>query len=53
MKAILSIHPEYAYKILSGEKTHELRKVLFKKPVTHVLVYATAPISKVIGGQRT
>ena len=49
MKVILPIKPQYAEKIFSGEKTYELRKQLFKYPITHVIVYATAPISKVIG----
>lgn len=49
MKAILSIKPEYAYKIFSGEKTYELRKKIFKQDVTHIIVYASAPVSKVIG----
>lgn len=50
MKVILSIKPIYAQKILDGEKTYELRKTIFKNPnVKHVIIYASAPISKVIG----
>lgn len=50
MKIILSIKPVYANKILSGEKRFELRKTIFKNDsIKKVIIYASAPISKVIG----
>jgi len=50
MKVILSIKPEYAERILSGEKKFEFRKNIFKnKDVDTVLIYATMPVGKVIG----
>lgn len=50
MKVILSIKPKYAHKILEGKKTYELRKNIFKNSeVKTVLIYASAPISKIIG----
>lgn len=50
MQVLLSIHPEHADKILSGEKRFEFRKNIFKNPaVTRVLIYATMPVGKVIG----
>lgn len=50
MKVILSIKPKYANKILEGKKTYELRKSIFKNPeVKTVLIYASSPISKIIG----
>jgi len=50
MKVLLSIKPEYAAKILSGEKRFEFRKAIFKDPkVQTVVIYATMPIGKVIG----
>jgi predicted transcriptional regulator len=50
MKVILSIKPIYAEKILNGEKTFELRKSIFKKNnIKEVIIYASSPISKVIG----
>lgn len=50
MKIILSIKPGFAKKIFIGDKKYEYRKVIFKdKRVTHVIVYASAPVSKVIG----
>lgn len=50
MKVILSIKPVYAEKILNGEKIFELRKLIFKKrDIKKVIIYASYPISKVIG----
>ncbi len=50
MKVLLSIKPEYAEKILSGEKHYEFRKSIFKNSdVDKVIIYATKPLGKVIG----
>jgi predicted transcriptional regulator len=50
MKVILSIKPKYASKILEGKKTFELRKTIFKNTeINTVLIYASSPISKIIG----
>ena len=50
MKVILSIKPKYAEKILDGKKTYELRKTIFRNPdVKKVIIYASSPISKIIG----
>lgn len=50
MKVILSIKPYYAEKILEGEKIYELRKSIFKNPnVKKVILYASSPISKIVG----
>ncbi|WP_222846793.1 hypothetical protein [Chitinolyticbacter meiyuanensis] len=47
---LLSIKPEFANAIFSGDKTFEFRKAVFKdKTVKKIYVYASAPISKVIG----
>jgi predicted transcriptional regulator len=49
-RVLLSIHPEYANAILNGEKTFEYRRVVFKRnDIKEVVIYATSPISKVIG----
>ncbi|HEX5542501.1 MAG TPA: ASCH domain-containing protein [Micromonospora sp.] len=45
----MSIHPEYARAILAGTKTVEFRKRRLADDVTHVLVYATAPVGKLVG----
>lgn len=50
MEVLLSIKPEFANKIFDGEKKFEYRKAIFKRAdVNKVIVYASAPISKVIG----
>lgn len=50
MKVVLSIKPEYAYKIFEGTKKFEFRKTIFKnKNVTSIIVYASSPVQKVIG----
>jgi predicted transcriptional regulator len=50
MKALLSIKPEFAEKIFSGDKGFEYRKAIFKRhDVKTVIVYATRPIAKIIG----
>lgn len=50
MKVILSIKPEFAEKIFNGSKKFEFRRRLYKnKDVKAVIVYASAPISKIIG----
>lgn len=50
MKVLLSIKPEFAEKIFSGEKRYEFRKAIFKnQAVTTVVVYATLPVGKVVG----
>jgi predicted transcriptional regulator len=48
---VLAIHPEHAESILSGEKTFEVRSRLPRLPFgTRVYLYATSPVSAVIGG---
>jgi predicted transcriptional regulator len=50
MKVLLSIKPEYAEKIFDGSKRFEFRRRIYKnEQIKSVIVYASAPISKVIG----
>lgn len=50
MKVLLSIKPEFVDKIFCGEKKYEFRRSIFKRQeVKKIVVYASAPISKVIG----
>jgi predicted transcriptional regulator len=51
--ALLSIKPIYANAILEGRTKVEFRKRPFKRAVTHVIIYATAPMQRVIGWFRT
>lgn len=50
MKVLLSIKPEFANKIFSGEKKFEFRKRAFRNMEVHtVVVYSTMPVGKIIG----
>ena len=50
MKVLLSIKPEFVEKIFAGTKKYEFRKSLFKKNgVKYVVIYASAPIKRVVG----
>lgn len=51
--ALLSIKPAYVREILEGRKTVEFRKRGFKRAVTHVVIYASAPVQRVVGWFRT
>lgn len=46
---ILSIKPNFAESILNGSKRFEFRKVECRRSIDHIVIYATAPLSKVIG----
>jgi adenylate kinase len=45
---IISIHPEHVANILSGAKVFEYRKVLPAREVSHLVLYCTAPVKKVV-----
>lgn len=49
MKVLLSIKPEYANKIFSGEKKFEYRKSIFKQEIKFIVVYVTKPVGMIIG----
>lgn len=47
--ALLSIYPRYANMILSGVKRLEFRKAWASNDVSSFVIYATAPIQKIVG----
>ncbi len=50
MKVVLSIKPEFAFKIFDGTKKFEFRKSIFKnEKIKTIIVYASSPVQKVIG----
>jgi predicted transcriptional regulator len=50
MRVLLSIKPEFAFKIFEGTKRFEFRKIIFKNAdIKTVVVYASSPIQQVIG----
>jgi predicted transcriptional regulator len=47
---LLPIKPEYAERIFNGSKQFEFRRRIFRNPsVQKVVVYVTAPVSRVVG----
>ena len=46
---LLPLRPDYARPIMDGSTCVELRKTAFAHTPTHVLVYASSPVEKVLG----
>ncbi len=50
MNVLLSIKPKYAEAIIAGKKLFEFRRSIFKQnDIDRVYLYATNPVSKVVG----
>lgn len=47
--ALFSIKPQYAEAILKGTKKVEFRRTTLAPDVSHIVIYATTPVQKVIG----
>ena len=47
--ALISIHPKFAEKILSGEKRLEFRRIWAAQPVDVLVIYATSPVQRIVG----
>ncbi len=47
--ALISIQPEYARKILAGEKKLEFRRWWTFRSVQILVIYATAPVQRIVG----
>lgn len=47
-KIMMSIHPEFVDKILSGEKKYEFRKTIPRRDVDKIIIYSTSPIKKIL-----
>lgn len=48
-KILLSIKPEFANRIVSGEKRFEYRTHVPIKKVDSIVIYSTTPVGKIIG----
>lgn len=46
--ALISVHPKYVRQILDGSKKVEFRRVWAAQPITHLVLYSTAPDMKVV-----
>lgn len=49
MKILLSVKPEYVYRILDKSKRYEFRHKLAKEKVDSIVLYATFPVMKIVG----
>lgn len=47
-RILLSINPEYVEQIINKEKIYEFRKIRCKKDIDNIVIYATAPVGKVV-----
>lgn len=45
----MSIRPEFATRLLAGDKRVEFRRRPAARGVTHILIYATSPVRAVVG----
>ena len=48
-KILLSIKPEFADKIISGEKKFEYRTHVPSRPINSIVIYSTSPVGRIIG----
>lgn len=51
-KMLLSIRPRFVQHILDGSKRFEYRKVRSKRDVSHIIIYSTSPVMKVVAEAR-
>lgn len=49
---LLAINPEFVEKILNGQKKFEFRRRVPSANVDKIIIYATAPVKKVVGVAR-
>lgn len=47
--AFMPIKPVYAEKIIAGSKKFEFRRASIKGDLTHLIIYASSPVKKIIG----
>src|SRR5882672_10111026 len=47
--ALMSIRPKYAQLIVEGQKTFEFRRLCISSDVVAILIYATAPVRRLVG----
>ena len=47
--AFMPIKPVYAERILSGEKHFEFRRTRIRSDLTHIVIYSSHPVKRVVG----
>jgi len=46
---LMSIKPQWAFAIMGGSKRVEFRRARFGRTISHVVVYATSPVQRIVG----
>lgn len=46
--AFMPIKPEYAQRILTGEKQFEFRRTSIRPDLTHLVIYSSSPIKRIV-----
>lgn len=46
--AFMPIKPEYANRILSGEKQFEFRRTSIRSDLTHLIIYSSSPVKRIV-----
>ncbi len=47
--AFMPIKPVYAEKIINGSKKFEFRRAPIRSDLTHIIIYSSSPVKKIIG----
>jgi len=47
--AFMPIKPIYAEKLIAGIKKYEFRKTTIRDNLSHIIIYATSPVKKIMG----
>lgn len=47
--AFMPIKPVYAEKIIQGRKKYEFRRAPIRSDLTHIIIYSSSPVKKIIG----
>lgn len=45
----MPVKPEYANRIVAGEKHFEFRRTRIRRDLTHVVIYSSAPVKRIVG----
>lgn len=47
--AFMPIKPAYAVRLIEGFKKYEFRRTAIRQDITHIIIYASSPVKKIIG----
>lgn len=47
--AFMPIKPEYAERIVAGDKHYEFRRTKIRTDLTHLVIYSSSPVKRIVG----